>query len=63
MPILVANWTRSNPSDMSFSNAAAQQLKYLLEDAPRTADGAISHRSEQVQLWYAFPVRRFFHIR
>jgi len=35
--------------------AATQQLEYLLEDVPRTLDGAISHRpsEEKVQLWYA----------
>lgn len=50
--VLIANWTRSNLSDTEFSNAAADQLEYLLDVAPRTPDGAISHRASQVQLWY-----------
>ena len=50
--VLLANWTRTNVSDQSFSIAAQQQLTYLLKDAPRTADGAISQRVAEVQLWY-----------
>ncbi|KAH9943362.1 Six-hairpin glycosidase [Epithele typhae] len=34
--------------------AAANQLNYLLNVAPHTDDGAISHRAEQVQLWADF---------
>ena len=52
MAVLLANWTRTNLSDQSFSVAAQDQLIYLLDDAPRTDDGAISHRASQVQLWY-----------
>ncbi|KAI0069973.1 Six-hairpin glycosidase [Panus rudis PR-1116 ss-1] len=54
VPVLLANWTRTNQSDDRFSVAAEGQLKYLLEVAPRNSDGAISHREEQVQLWADF---------
>lgn len=50
--VLLANWTRTNLSDSSFSVAASQQLNHLLYVAPRNANGAISHREDQVQLWY-----------
>ncbi len=49
----MANWTRSDLSDKSYATAATAQLNYLLNTAPKTKDGAISHRAEQVQLWYA----------
>ena len=50
--VLLANWTRKDLSDNRFSTAAGSQLNYLLNYSPHTDDGAISHRSEQVQLWY-----------
>lgn len=54
--VLLANWTNTDSKDKSFSTAAKAQLDYLLETAPRTDDGAISHRGDQVQLWYVlFP--------
>lgn len=49
--VLLANWTRGDKSDTSYSTAASDQLSYLLNDAPRTDEGAISHRADQVQLW------------
>ncbi|CAL1701354.1 unnamed protein product [Somion occarium] len=52
--VLLANWTRTNLSDSSFSVAASQQLNHLLYVAPRNANGAISHREDQVQLWADF---------
>ncbi|KAI0774354.1 Six-hairpin glycosidase [Fomes fomentarius] len=52
--VLLANWTRTDPSVTKYSTAASNQLRYLLEDAPRTADGAISHRVEEAQLWADF---------
>ena len=55
MAVLLANWTRTNVSDQSFSEAAQGQLTYLLNDAPRTSDGAISHRADEVQLWCVRP--------
>ncbi|KAI0638264.1 Six-hairpin glycosidase [Trametes polyzona] len=50
----LTNWTRTDRANHEFSTAAGHQLKYLLEVAPRASDGAISHRSEQVQLWADF---------
>ncbi|KAJ3998634.1 Six-hairpin glycosidase [Lentinula boryana] len=50
--VLLANWTDS--SDISYASAASEQLDYLLNVAPRTDSGAISQRSDQVQLWADF---------
>ena len=51
--VLLANWTGAGAQDgHDYSGAAADQLEYLLEKVPKTSDGAISHRMEQVQLWY-----------
>jgi hypothetical protein len=52
--VLLTNWTRTNTSDHRFSAAAGSQLGYVLNDALRTGDGAISHRGDQVQLWSDF---------
>ncbi|KAF5321835.1 hypothetical protein D9619_001048 [Psilocybe cf. subviscida] len=52
--VLLANWTRSDPSNPAYADAAAGQLKYLLDYTPRTMMGAISHRSREVQLWSDF---------
>ncbi|KAI0069199.1 Six-hairpin glycosidase [Artomyces pyxidatus] len=52
--VLLANWTRTNKSDTVFSVDAQEQLEYLLTDAPRSPQGAISHRESQVQLWADF---------
>ncbi|KAI0352875.1 Six-hairpin glycosidase [Trametes cingulata] len=52
--VLLTNWTRTDRSDQEFSTAAAGQLQYLLDVAPKTSDGAISHRADQVQLWADF---------
>jgi len=52
--VLLTNWTRTNASDTRFSVAAGSQLNYLLNVAPKTDDGAISHRSEDVELWSDF---------
>ncbi|KAL0949131.1 hypothetical protein HGRIS_009215 [Hohenbuehelia grisea] len=52
--VLLANWTRTNKADTKYSEAAGGQLDFLLHDAPRSPEGAISHRNEQVQLWADF---------
>ncbi|KAJ8522980.1 hypothetical protein ONZ45_g502 [Pleurotus djamor] len=52
--VLLANWTRTDLDNNTFADAAQGQLKYLLEDAPKSPEGAISHRNEQVQLWADF---------
>ena len=54
--VLLANWTGAGAQDRhNYAGAAADQLEYLLEKVPKTSDGAISHRIEQVQLWYVSP--------
>lgn len=53
--VLLANWTKASRPDEAGNNyntPLRQQINYLINDAPRTDDGAISHRSERVQLWY-----------
>ncbi|QRV76438.1 glycoside hydrolase family 88 protein [Ceratobasidium sp. AG-Ba] len=47
--MLVANFTGATGGD--YNTAIEQQLDYLLNKAPRNTNGAISHRSEQIQLW------------
>ncbi|KAG8747900.1 hypothetical protein FRC10_010519 [Ceratobasidium sp. 414] len=47
--VLVANFTGATGGD--YNTAIEQQLDYLMNKAPRNVDGAISHRSEQIQLW------------
>ncbi|VDB85602.1 unnamed protein product [Peniophora sp. CBMAI 1063] len=49
--VLLANWTLSNAT---YGAAAQAQLDYLLNYAPRTDGGAISQRTDQVQLWSDF---------
>jgi Glycosyl Hydrolase Family 88 len=58
--VLLRNWTRIDPTDMRFSTAAEGQLQYLLNVAPRSASGAISHREDQVELWFVFSVDSFY---
>lgn len=50
--VLLANYTGTSGAD--FAGAAQSQLDYLLYTAPRSDQGAISHRSDQVQLWSDF---------
>ncbi|PIL32528.1 hypothetical protein GSI_05231 [Ganoderma sinense ZZ0214-1] len=53
--VLLANWTGQGSSDgLDYAGAAQAQLNYLLEKVPRSSDGAISHRIENVQLWSDF---------
>ncbi|KAI1793356.1 glycosyl hydrolase family 88-domain-containing protein [Ganoderma leucocontextum] len=53
--VLLANWTGAGSSDgLDYAGAAQDQLDYLLESVPRSSDGAISHRVENVQLWSDF---------
>ena len=52
--MLIANATlgsdASPGSRSNYAQAAADQLSYLLNVAPKSPDGAISHRADQVQL-------------
>ncbi|THV05421.1 Six-hairpin glycosidase [Dendrothele bispora CBS 962.96] len=52
--VLLANWTKSDLTNTAYSTAAGNQLNYLLNVAPRTASGAISHRADEAQLWADF---------
>lgn len=50
--VLLANWTGQSASDgLDYSGAARDQLAFLFQKVPKTKDGAISHRMDQVQLW------------
>jgi len=59
--VLLANWTRPDLSTDVFWKAASGQLDYLLHQAPKSTEGAISHRVDQVQLWadYVYMVPPF----
>ncbi|EAU81609.2 hypothetical protein CC1G_02625 [Coprinopsis cinerea okayama7 len=53
--ILLANWTQQDDGNGTYAKAAQNQLAYLYSDAvPKTGDGAISHRVDQLQLWSDF---------
>ena len=52
--VLLRNWTLPSNESGPFATAASDQLKYLLFTAPRTLEGAISHRTNQTQLWADF---------
>ncbi|TFK52313.1 hypothetical protein OE88DRAFT_1657509 [Heliocybe sulcata] len=64
--VLLANWTLGKNggdgqySGVDYEQAAKDQLDFLFL-GPRTDDGAISHRTEQVQLWsdYVYMVPPF----
>jgi hypothetical protein len=49
MPVLLVSWLGLD--DQNYSGAANVQLKFLLYNVPRTLDGAISHRVDELQLW------------
>ena len=48
--VLLANHTM----DVDYMSAVNDENEFLFNHAPRTADGAISHRVSEVQLWSAF---------
>lgn len=49
--IILANWTNQQSSDgQNYAQAIRNQFNYLYT-IPRTSDGAISHRTNQLQLW------------
>jgi hypothetical protein len=50
--VLLSNWTgRSAVDGLNYSGAATDQLKFLYQNVPKTPDGAISHRIDEVELW------------
>ncbi|EGN97365.1 hypothetical protein SERLA73DRAFT_184047 [Serpula lacrymans var. lacrymans S7.3] len=53
--VLLANWTGQGQKDgLDYAGAAEDQLNFLFQDVPKTSDGALSHRVDQVQLWSDF---------
>ncbi|PPQ94912.1 hypothetical protein CVT25_004397 [Psilocybe cyanescens] len=52
--VLLAEWTNQDNGKLDYAGAAKDQLDFLLNDVPRTSDGAISHRVSEVQLWSDF---------
>lgn len=48
--VLLANHTL----DVDYMSAVNDENEYLFVHAPRTSDGAISHRVSEVQLWSDF---------
>ena len=50
--VLLGNRTKATGAD--WDGAAERQLNALLNLTPRTSEGAISHRTEYVQLWSDF---------
>lgn len=50
--VVLANWTGQGSDGLNYSVAATNQFNYLLLNVSKTGDGAISHRADQVQLWY-----------
>lgn len=49
--VILANWTNRQASDgQNYAQAIQNQFNYLYT-IPRTSDGAISHRADQLQLW------------
>ncbi|THH15899.1 hypothetical protein EW146_g4644 [Bondarzewia mesenterica] len=51
--VLLANWTGMGGQDgLEYGGAAQDQLNFLYSSSvPKTSDGAISHRTSEVQLW------------
>ena len=53
MIVLLANWTgQGNNDGLNYAEAAQDQLNYLYVNVSKTPDGAISHRVDQLQLWF-----------
>ncbi|SCZ98986.1 BZ3500_MvSof-1268-A1-R1_Chr7-1g09342 [Microbotryum saponariae] len=49
---ILANYSIRADDRAQFGTAAEDQLEALLLHTPRTADGAISHRADELSLWY-----------
>ena len=52
--VLLRNWTLPTSQGAPYASAAKDQLDYLLNVAPKAADGTISTRESEVQLWSDF---------
>jgi rhamnogalacturonyl hydrolase YesR len=53
-PSALSNWTLPTSQGGPYATAAKGQLDYLLNVAPKAADGTISTRESEVQLWSDF---------
>lgn len=52
VPVILANWTDLDGNAKRYADAARSQYDFLFSDkVRRTEDGAISHRSDQLQIW------------
>lgn len=51
--VLLANWTNLG-GGVDYAGAALDQLNFLYDKVPHTSDGAISHRTDMLQLWSDF---------
>lgn len=51
--VLLANWTNLGDG-VDYAGAALDQLNFLYDKVPHTSDGAISHRTDVLQLWSDF---------
>lgn len=51
--VLLGSFTDPSRKEL-WEDAAAAQLNYLLNVAPKTSTGAISHRTPDRQYWYAY---------
>ncbi|SGY79139.1 BQ5605_C008g05053 [Microbotryum silenes-dioicae] len=49
---IMANYSMRTGNRAQFGTAAEDQLEALLLHTPRLADGAISHRADELSLWY-----------
>ncbi|WVQ94887.1 hypothetical protein IAU59_001972 [Kwoniella sp. CBS 9459] len=51
--VLLANATTDNAqvNEVGYGDAATAELNYLLHSVPKAPNGAISHRTDQAQLW------------
>lgn len=52
MAVILRNWTLPDKENTDYAVAADEQLEFLLDDVPRTTEGAISQRDSEIQLWY-----------
>jgi rhamnogalacturonyl hydrolase YesR len=55
--LLIANWTGQSGD---YAGALESEVDFLLNKAPRSSKGAISHRTSQAQLWFVVICSRTF---
>ena len=54
--VLIANWTGQDKGQVDYDAAARSQVEYLFTAVTKTSDGALSHRVDQLELWYVVPI-------